>query len=310
LFASLVVTIVCNHVDVATRTPSLPVEPRYELLPFGAAEEQAAQLPEPARLTITASPKQGLDHTFEMSVRLRELGHGVTPHLAARMVRDRGHLDALLDRAAAAGIDDIFVIGGDVTEPAGPYAGADQLLDELAEDPRRPASIGIGAYPEGHPLIGDEDLKAALVHKSRYADYLVTQLCFDPKVLLSWLEGIRGEGLSLPAFAGIPGPVDRRRLLDISVRVGVGPSLSFMRKQRGLRRLFRSPVHAAEHLHDALAPHLGDPRWGLAGVHYYTFNELVDTWQWHRDRQQPGATTPSTGRSRLLGRRTLRANDR
>jgi methylenetetrahydrofolate reductase (NADPH) len=265
---------------------TLPLEPRYELLPFGAGEQEAMELGEPVRLTMTASPKQGLERSFELSAGLRRAGHGVTPHLAARMVRDRAHLDALLESASEAEIDDIFVIGGDPPEPAGPYDSAGDLIDELVTHPLRPARIGIAGYPEGHPAIGDEDLLEALRRKSEHADYLVTQLCFDPEVLLAWLRDVRREGIALAAYAGIPGPVDRRQLLEVSLRVGVGPSLSFMRKQRGLlRRLLRSPVHAAEHLHDALAPHVGDAELGLAGLHYYTFNELAATWSWDRERR-------------------------
>lgn len=300
--------IVCNHATVASRT-TLPFEPRYELLPFGTAEQEAAELPEPVRLTMTASPKHGLERAFEISARLRKAGHGVTPHLAARMVRDRAHLDLLLDTAAEAGIDDIFVIGGDATDVAGPYASAGDLIEELVTHPQRPALIGIGAYPEGHPFISDEDLSAALRRKSAYADYLVTQLCFDPEVVLSWLEEVRRDGIAVPAYVGIPGPVDRTRLLEISLHVGVGPSLSFIRKQRGLlRRLFGSPVHAAEHLHKALAPRLGDPALGLVGLHYYTFNELVKTWRWERDHVAERRREPARRRA-IQGGRTLGAGD-
>lgn len=277
---------------VGASAPALPVQPRYELLPFGQAEAQAAALAEPVRLTMTASPRHGLERTFELAAALRRQGHGVTPHLAARMVRDRAHLDTLLATAASAGIDDLFVIGGDAPQPAGPYTSAGELLRELADHPLRPEQIGIGGYPEGHPLIPDADLASALRDKAPLATYLVTQLCFDPDVLLRWLAGIRADGLELPAFAGIPGPVDRRRLLEVSVRVGVGPSVSFMRKQRGLRRLLSSPTHAAEHLHDGLAGHLGDPRLGLVGLHYYTFNELEATHRWHQDRAPLRAPAP------------------
>jgi hypothetical protein len=65
------------------------VTSRFEILPFGRGETEAAELPEPVRLTVTASPTHTLDQTVDVGTRLRTLGHDVTVHLAARMVRDR-----------------------------------------------------------------------------------------------------------------------------------------------------------------------------------------------------------------------------
>ena len=48
---------------------------RFEVLPFARAEEEAARLPEPVRLTVTSSPSHGLDKTIETATRLRVLGH-------------------------------------------------------------------------------------------------------------------------------------------------------------------------------------------------------------------------------------------
>jgi methylenetetrahydrofolate reductase (NADPH) len=258
---------------------------QFEVLPFGRAENEAAQLPEPARLTVTASPTHALDDTIETASRLCAFGHDVTVHLAARMVRDRAHLDSILAAMAEAGIDDAFVIGGDKTPPAGPYASAGELLADVHEHPNRPRSIGIAGYPEGHPLIDAATLAATLKEKSAHADYVTTQLCFDPAVLLAWIEETRGAGIDLPVVAGVPGIVDRRKLLEISARVGVGPSLSFLRKQGGLRNLLRLSGSSADRLYDALAPHVGDGRLNLAGFHYFTFNRLVETWTWEHGKR-------------------------
>ena len=70
----------------------------FEILPFGKGEAEAAELPERVRLTVTCSPKHGLDESIATATRLRALGHSVTLHLAARMVRGRDHLDELLGR--------------------------------------------------------------------------------------------------------------------------------------------------------------------------------------------------------------------
>jgi methylenetetrahydrofolate reductase (NADPH) len=79
--------------------------------------------------------------------------------------------------------------------------------------------------------------------------------------------------------------VERRRLLEIATRIGVGPSLRFVRKQRGLTRLFRSPVHSATRFLEEAAPYVGDPRLGIAGFHFFTFNDLLGTLDWQREHQ-------------------------
>jgi methylenetetrahydrofolate reductase (NADPH) len=257
---------------------------QFEVLPFKRAQEEAAQLPEPARLTVTSSPRHGADHTLDFAVRLAEVGHTVIPHLAAREVRDRSHLDQLLGCVAKAGIEDVFVIGGDSSEPAGEYASAGELLPLIRE---RVRTVGIAAYPEGHPQIEPETLARVLEQKSAIADYVVTQMCFDSEAVLGWLRETRERGVTLPVMIGLPGAVERKRLLEVSMRIGVGPSVAYVRKQRGLLGLLRRPTSTADKLLDALTPCLGEPRLNVAGFHYYTLNALLDTWNWEREKHIP-----------------------
>ena len=252
---------------------------RFEILPFGRGESEAAELPVPVRLTVTASPTRPLEQTIGVGARLKTLGHEVAVHLAARMVRDRAHLEDLLAAMARGGIDDAFVVAGDATPPLGSYGSALELLPLLHEHRLRPRFLGIPGYPEGHPFISSAALADALERKSAQADYVVTQLCFDPNTLLRWVRQIRGTGVELPVLVGIPGLVDRRRLLEVSMRIGVGPSLRYLRKQ-GLRNLVRIAGSSTERLHAALAAHLGDESLGLAGYHYCTFDRLLETWRW------------------------------
>jgi len=260
-------------------------EPRYEVLPFGTVEEQAAQTGEPLRLTVTTSPKHGIDRSLDLAVGLRALGHNVTLHMAARMVRAESHLDEILEQCVAAGIDDLLVIGGDAPDPLGPFADAGELLDVLHGRPHRPERIGIGGYPEGHPLISTPVLEAALARKALVAEYIVTQLCFDATTLLTWIDRVRERGIELPVYIGAVGPVERRRLLEISSKIGVGPSLRFLRNQHGLTTLFRSPEYTAVTFYDDVAAQLHDSRRGIVGFHFFTFNDLLGTRRWQDERR-------------------------
>jgi methylenetetrahydrofolate reductase (NADPH) len=257
---------------------------RFEVLPFASSVAAAAGLPEKVRLTVTCSPKHGPDRSVEVAVQLREMGHEVTVHVAARMVRDREHLDEILAAMAQAGADDLFLIGGDGDTQAGAYASAVELLDVVATHPRRPRTIGIAGYPEGHPAIGHEALEQALADKSRHADYVTTQMCFDPGALVSWVADQRVRGMTLPILIGVPGKVSRTKLLELSARIGVGPSLSFLRKQRGIRALL-SKGSTADKLYAKLAPAVDEPELNLAGFHIFTFGQLLETWRWQRAHQ-------------------------
>jgi methylenetetrahydrofolate reductase (NADPH) len=214
----------------------------------------------------------------------------VTVHVAARMVRDRAHLDALLAGMAEACVDDVFLIGGDAERPLGHYASAVDLLPVIAEHPQRPQRIGIAGYPEGHPKIADAELEDALRTKSALADYVVTQMCFDPQALRNWLERHR----ELPVFIGMPGKVARRKLLQMSARIGVGPSVDFLRKQRGLRQLL-SRRSTADRLYDSLA------ELDVAGYQFFTFNELGQTWEWWEKKESDRGTEQSSGAPGRVG---------
>jgi methylenetetrahydrofolate reductase (NADPH) len=111
--------------------------------------------------------------------------------------------------------------------------------------------------------------------------------------VISWVDDTRRRGVTLPVLVGIPGAVDRGRLLKMAVRVGVGPSLGFLRKQRGLRNLLGFTTSANDRIYDALRPCLGDRQRNIRGFHFYTFNQLVDTWNW--ERRKSGSEPRSVG---------------
>ncbi len=254
---------------------------------FDYIAAEAARLPRAVRVTITCSAKHGPDRGVETAARLRQLGHSVTVHVAARMVRDRDHLDQLLAGMADAGVEDLFLIAGDVEDPVGEYSSTVELLTLVADHPERPELIGVAGYPEGHPLISDEELERALRAKSRLADYVVTQMCFDAQALRGWIEREREQSMELPVVIGMPGKVTRRKLLRMATRIGVGPSRDFLRKQKGLRALL-SRRSTADRLFDNVAPLLDDTLLAVAGFQYFTFNELLQTWEWHQRKASIG----------------------
>jgi len=277
-----------SAVSSAVQVPSsalarLLEAPHYEVIPVNGIEEKVAALPKGATVTVTASPRHGIERTIDVSARLAGRGYRVVPHLAARMIADRGQLERIVAHLEAADIHEAFVIGGDASPPAGGYADAGDLLDELGALPHSLTRIGVGGYPEGHPLIPEADLLEALRRKQRHADYIATQLCFDAQVLARWVLAIREAGIGLPVVVGLPGVVERRKLAEISLKTGVGASLRYLaRHGRQIATLARSRHYDPTPLALALAARAEEADLGICGVHLFTFNQVEATEAWVR----------------------------
>jgi methylenetetrahydrofolate reductase (NADPH) len=252
---------------------------RLELIPIAGFEAQVEQLPPEAVVPVTCSPRVGIEGTLRSSEYLRDRGHRPVPHIAARMVAGSSHLRDIIGQVNGSGLSEIFVIGGDIKDRVGPWEGGVELLEELTTFEHHVERIGIPAYPETHPVIGRAALTAFLKAKQPYAAYMVSQICFDPEVILAWLADMRSQGVTLPLYVGIPGPMEVRKLLGTSLRIGVGASARFLTKQRGLAAKLLSR-YQPDHLVSALAPYLDDPDYGIAGFHVNTFNQVKATAEW------------------------------
>src|SRR4051794_35505273 len=128
---------------------------RFELLPLDGIYEQVVEhLGTDTKVTVTASPRKGLEATVELSERLSAAGYPVVPHLSARLVRDRAHLEEVLARLSAAGVRELFVPARGATQP-GEVQSAAGLLGAVGGG--RPA-VGPGGrtrHPGGHhPIPG------------------------------------------------------------------------------------------------------------------------------------------------------------
>ncbi|MGH3609878.1 MAG: methylenetetrahydrofolate reductase, partial [Pseudonocardiaceae bacterium] len=173
--------------------------PRYEVLPLPGIEEQVlAHVPRNVTITVTASPRKGLDPTVNASTRLAAAGYNVVPHISARLVRDHAHLDEVLRTLLDAGVRELFVPAGDAPRPAGQFAQAAELLAAIGPRRARFKAIGITGYPETHHLISDEATIAAMFAKAPMATCIISQICFDPRAIEAWIASVRARGTLLP----------------------------------------------------------------------------------------------------------------
>jgi methylenetetrahydrofolate reductase (NADPH) len=273
-----------NKARAADTTVRLLENTRYEVLPTASIEDKVLEhVPVERTITVTASPSKGLEPTLDLAERLTGHGYVAVPHLAARMVRDRAELIEISERLTGKGITRVFVPGGDA-DPPGAYPDALSMLEDLAEIGHPFTHVGITGYPESHPTINDDLTIQSMWDKRRFATHVVSNLTFDPSMLVGWVRRMRARGITLPILLGVPGPVDRAKLISMAGKIGVGESTRFLVKHKGtFARLAAPGGFTGEKFLQKCAAELAPPELGVEGVHVFTFNQIAETEKWRRE---------------------------
>jgi len=255
-----------------------------EIIPVSGIEERLGTLQRNMHVAVTCSPTKGVDETIELSGKLMAQGFQVIPHIAAKSVSGEKHLETIVKRLDALSIENIFVPGGDLPEPMGEFNNAYDLLKALQKSGHNIKKIGIAAHPEGHPDINEKILMEALEKKKDLADYIVTQMCFDADILGDWLVRINQQGVHLPVWVGLPGVIERGRLLRTSLRIGVGDSLRFLRKKSQVAaELMKSSIYNPDKLVASISEYPDIADTNLAGYHIFCFNQIEITEKWRTE---------------------------
>lgn len=259
----------------------------FEVVPIKSVDAAIEALPPNSPVSVTASPVKGLDATMELADRIRSKGHRPIPHIAARLIEGPEHVRSIATWLKTEGHETLFCIAGDAEEAAGPYEGAHAFLSELFNHEHGLASVGVAAYPDGHALISQEILhealhtKQALLTQAGVAGWASTQMCFDTDLIASWLRAERAAGFTLPVHLGVPGVVDKAKLMTMGVRLGVGASLRFLKKNRAaVKQLLAPGAYDPNDILSPLAPSF--EQLGITGLHVFTFNQVEATESWRQ----------------------------
>ena len=87
----------------------------------------------------------------------------------------------------------------------------------------------------------------------------------------------------MPLLLGIPGPVDRTKLLSMATKIGVGESTRFLAKHKGtFARLAAPGGFTGERFLEQCAPTLAEPTALVEGLHVFTFNQVAETEEWRQ----------------------------
>ncbi len=232
-----------------------------------------AHVPTEVKVTVTTSPRKGLEPTLELAERLAGHGYAVVPHLAARHVRDTAHLEEIAGRLRGLGVSDVLVMAGDAEEPVGEFDGSPPLLRALTEIGSPFRDVGITGYPESHAFISDAATIKAMFEKEKHGTYIVSQICFDANVTAAWIAAVWERGTRLPIQIGLPGAVPCSKLLRVAERIGVGDSVRLVRDEGDFD---------PDELVAGLDASIRRPRPNVGGFHIFTFNDLEATERWRQ----------------------------
>lgn len=256
----------------------------YELIPLKNVHEQGEYLPKSSTISITCSPAKDIEATLELCESFLSKGHTTIPHFAARMVESEEHVAQIVKRIESLGIETVFIIGGDADQ-RGPFNDAPGLLRSFLDKNPKIKTVGIGSYPDGHPSIPESALAESLIRKqemiyeSNLNGYMATQMCFEAKTISSWLKNCREAGVTLPCHLGLPGVVDMKKLINISLRLGVGVSSRYLKKNR--KSVFKLLSPRGYNPNKLIVP-VSDyaKELDIAGIHCFTFNAVESTEAW------------------------------
>jgi methylenetetrahydrofolate reductase (NADPH) len=242
-------------------------------------------LPTGGRIYVNAVAGEGAETRIRTAAQLTGLGYLPVPHIAARRIRTAEELDEYLAGfVERAGVREILVIGGDLTEPLGPYGSALDVINSGVPAKYGISRIGIAGYPDSHPNIDTTVLNQALAAKlaacraAAIDPYIVSQFSFQAESIISWCRAIHEEHPDLPIHAGIPGPAKLRTLLRFARICGVQSSATKLlaNKKVGFELLRRAAPWDQMEAIGRYRMETGRP----LSAHVFTFGGVSETVSW------------------------------
>jgi methylenetetrahydrofolate reductase (NADPH) len=234
------------------------------------------------------------ERTHELVVKLKSEGRlDPVPHLTT-VGHKRNEVQDILERYAAAGVNNIMALRGDAPLSWPDYNRANddfkyaadlvkyirQFNRHSSHPDQRGFGIGVAGFPEGHPdtfnsLKLMDHLKAKV---DAGADYVCTQMFFDNHVFYDWCERCELAGIKVPLVAGIMPIVSiagMKRMADLAAGTNFPARLQkhIYRCQSDPEAVKRVGIHwATEQCRDLIDN-------GVRGIHFYTLNRSDATKQ-------------------------------
>lgn len=192
----------------------------------------------------------------------------------------REELEAILEAYEAAGVRNVLALRGDPKE--GPRAdwtpteGGFTYASELVELAAGRFTVGVAAFPEGHPSAESLDRDAeVLAEKARAgAEFAVTQMFFRASDYFDLVERVRSFGVDLPILPGIMPILNLSAITKQGELIGTSVPESVTSQFAGLTEpaeIRATGIRLATELCEELL------EGGAPGLHFYTLNRSKAT---------------------------------
>jgi methylenetetrahydrofolate reductase (NADPH) len=219
------------------------------------------------------------EKTIEIVSRIRD-GAGIEAmaHLTC-VGSTRDELGSVLQRLGDAGIGNVLALRGDppkgqagFTAVDGGFRYASELTAFIRETMGAGVSLGGAAYPEKHIECGNPavDLNNLRRKVDAGLDFLITQLFFDNRHYLEFVQRARAAGIGIPIIPGIM-PITNAAQIE-RFTIACGATLPFKlaaeldRRRADPQAVMQLGVaHATSQCIDLLTG-------GAPGIHFYTLN--------------------------------------
>jgi methylenetetrahydrofolate reductase (NADPH) len=278
----------------ATGRQSVMTEPSLEMTgkdkDIESLRDAASAIPQGTRINVTFLGNEDLSMRVKASTAAKDLGFVPVPHISARRLTSQDELvEFLTALRQQVGTSHAFAVGGDPSEPMGPYGSSLDVIETGLFKEHGFTDISIAGYPEGHPDIAEAQLWDALERKNAALKEqglngtILTQFGFDVDPIVRWIEEVRRRGIDLPIRVGVPGPAGIKRLLSFAARFGVSTSAGIAKKYGlSLTNLLGTagPDKLIAALDAAMTPAHGDVK-----LHFYTFGGMKATADWIAEYQ-------------------------
>ena len=240
-----------------------PLDPTFVSVTYGAGGSTRDR-------TIRITERIASETTLTPVAHLTCVGHS------------RRELRAVVGSYADAGVRNILALRGDppggLGQPWKPHPdGLDHAVElvALVRD-LGDFSVGVAAFPGGHPEAVDLDADAGvLVAKAAAgADYAITQLFFEAEPFLALVRRVRGLGCDMPIIPGIMPITSLSQVQRLAELSGTSVPTPIVDRFRGLDDPHDVRATGVE-LATALCRELIDS--GVPGLHFYTLNRSKAT---------------------------------
>ena len=248
-------------------------------------------LPAGTRVYVAHIEGTPIEDMVATAKRLSGDGYNVMPHFPARIIKDRATLaDWIARYQGEADVKQGLLLAGGVEKPFGDFDSSMQLMETGLFDAAGFERLHVAGHPEGNRDIDPDgsmrNVSAALRWKNDFQSRtdakmaIATQFAFDAKPIITWVDALAEEGITLPVHIGIAGPAKLQTLIKFAIACGVGPSLKVLQKRAMDVTKLLLPYEPTDVIATLAAHKNTHPDFNIENVHFFPLGGIKTNATW------------------------------